>query len=267
MLLLCMVVFGAGVGGGAGTARAQQNTTDESRFREIQVGSEDISPQAVSNTFRWIDMRTPIGFDRVYEVLDSPGLLARRSGSVTAVFPRSVYAGNGTPLIPPGTVFYIGPLPVRLQGQGVLANRMALQPKLTGQAMSERSQHTTSTMTSAKAASANARAVPFERVSIRADRQADRFVDSGAADAQRDRVTPVRSTESQSQFQSPSQPELAHTPNPDSSLRAQSAQRSLSIFTSEAYRRQRLAVLIDKASANRRAGGAARAAHAPKSKP
>lgn len=91
------------------------------RFREIEPGYEDVSPLAENQRLRRIDLRTPVGFDRVYEVLGSDGLFARRSGAVTAVFDRSFYA-RGLPVIPPGTVFYVGDLPVDLDRPGLLGS-------------------------------------------------------------------------------------------------------------------------------------------------
>ena len=257
-----MLLFGmTALGAGSRSACAQQTTTDESRFREIQAGYEDISPQAVFNIFRRVDMRTPSGFDRVYEVLDSPGLLARRSGSLTAVFPRSVYAGNGTPLIPPGTVFYIGALPVNLQGQGVLASRLAPKPVLAGHNESGRSWHKTSSATTASAMSSNAIPVPSARLLTLADRRADRAIETGVSDSSRHSAMPGLRSTGPSQTQSLQTTTTSTASQRQPSLHAQPTQLSRSIFTSEAYRRQRIAVLIDKASANRRA------ATAPKPKP
>lgn len=60
------------------------------------------------------EMRRPSGFEHLYRVPGSKNLLTRMDGSLAAVFPRSVYSSspNGVvPLIPPGTVFYVGSLP------------------------------------------------------------------------------------------------------------------------------------------------------------
>jgi hypothetical protein len=103
---------------GAGPARGQ----DEDRFREIEAGFEDLGPLAESQRFRPVDLRTPVGFDRVYEIVGADGLLARRAGAVTAVFDRSHYLGGFLPVIPPGAVFYLGDLPVDLQRPGLLAS-------------------------------------------------------------------------------------------------------------------------------------------------
>jgi hypothetical protein len=100
-------------------AWAQDSEAD--RFREVEAGFEDTSPQAVSTLVRPVDMRVPTNFERVYEVLGSGGMYARRAGAVTAVFDRSLYAGSATPLIPAGTVFYLGSLPVDLGRPGLFS--------------------------------------------------------------------------------------------------------------------------------------------------
>ncbi len=102
-------------------APAWAQDTEADRFREVEAGFEDVGPGAVSTLVWPVDMRAPTNFERVYEVVGSGGLYARRAGAVTAVFDRSLYAGAGTPLIPAGTIFYLGSLPVDLQRPGLLA--------------------------------------------------------------------------------------------------------------------------------------------------
>lgn len=111
-------------------ARAWAQDSEADRFREVEAGFEDVSPQAVSTLVQPVDMRAPTSFERVYEVIGSGGLYARRAGAVTAVFDRSLYAGAATPLIPAGTIFYLGSLPVDLQRPGLLAP--ALEPAVIG---------------------------------------------------------------------------------------------------------------------------------------
>lgn len=72
---------------------------------------EDTSPLSIS--LRQIErgLREPTAFDQVYRVPNRDDLLMRIEGGIYAVFPQSVYTQgkNGTvPLIPAGTVFYIG---------------------------------------------------------------------------------------------------------------------------------------------------------------
>ncbi len=116
MLLLAMLLPLCGL---APSAAAQDEI--DARLRAIEQGYEDLSPQAESLRLYPVDMRVPFGFSTVYEIVDAPGLLARRAGSVTAVFERSVYEADSTVAIPPGTVFYVGDLPVDLGRPGVLA--------------------------------------------------------------------------------------------------------------------------------------------------
>ena len=62
-----------------------------------------------------VDMRQPSNFEHVYRVPGSHNLLSRLDGGLAAVFPRSIYAatrgGGVMPVIPPGTVFYVGGMP------------------------------------------------------------------------------------------------------------------------------------------------------------
>ncbi|VAX40719.1 hypothetical protein MNBD_PLANCTO03-471 [hydrothermal vent metagenome] len=116
----------------ASFSSAQVN--DNTRFREVEPGFEDVNDQVLNMRLQLVDMRTPIGFEKVYEIVGSDGLFARRSGAVTAVFDRSIYAGNAMPLIPAGTVFYLGSLPVDLGQPGVLSpDRLGHRPRVTGE--------------------------------------------------------------------------------------------------------------------------------------
>lgn len=101
-------------------ARAQ----DDSRFREVTPGVEDLGHGEVSTRMRPVDMRVPSDFASVYEILGTDKF-ARRAGAITAVFDRSLYAGDGTAVIPPGTVFYIGSLPVDLGRPGLFGGDRA----------------------------------------------------------------------------------------------------------------------------------------------
>lgn len=94
---------------------------DEDRFREISPGFADVNPQMADGLFRPVDLRAPMGFDRLYEIVGSDGLYARRSGAVTAVFDRSVYARDASALVPPGTIYYLGDLPVDLTRPGLFS--------------------------------------------------------------------------------------------------------------------------------------------------
>ncbi|MCG3123664.1 MAG: hypothetical protein GIKADHBN_02085 [Phycisphaerales bacterium] len=104
----------------APSARAQQA---QPTLKRVEQGREDAGPLARSIRVAPTDLRLPIGFDQVYRLentaRNSQGdLYARRSGGITAVFPRSQYSvsASGSLLaeIPPGTTFYIGGLPESL---------------------------------------------------------------------------------------------------------------------------------------------------------
>ncbi len=198
----------------ASLANAQQTTTDDDRFVEVQAGYEDVSPQAVSTLLKPVDLRTPNDFARVYRVVGSSGLLARRFGAVTAVFPRSIYQ-QSTALIPPGTVFYVGKLPKKLQGQGVLAHDSIEPMTSSGAPVKRWHAAIPASPTSSIRLTTPARAVQSS------DRRADRPVGD-----ERQHDSPARSAETAG---------------------------TTSIFESEACRRDRLSYLIGKATAFRRA--------------
>lgn len=109
---------------GAGLVAPARAQIDETRFREVSPGGVDLSPLMNDNEFRPVDLRVPMGFERLYEIVDSGGLFARRSGAVTAVFDRSIYGWNSMPLVPPGTIYYVGSLPVDLARPGVFSSSL-----------------------------------------------------------------------------------------------------------------------------------------------
>lgn len=99
-----------------------------SRFTKIEQTVGDVDPLGVSLRHLSTDLRVPSDFRDVYRIEGSAAaaqrwgvsnptgadLFARRDGAITAVFPESVYVStrNGIlPLIPPGTIFFIGDLP------------------------------------------------------------------------------------------------------------------------------------------------------------
>lgn len=91
----------------------------EPPLEPVQQGTIDANPLAAPSNVQPLDLRLPLGFDRVYRVVE-PGRsmlnqrYARSSGALTAVFPRSQYTPTRdgvVPEIPAGTVFYIGGLP------------------------------------------------------------------------------------------------------------------------------------------------------------
>jgi hypothetical protein len=77
----------------------------------------DVNPLSASLRQVHRDLRQPTGFQSVYHVPGHDDLLMRVNGGIYAVFPESEYTvnrkGRTVPLIPAGTVFYIG-LPNKL---------------------------------------------------------------------------------------------------------------------------------------------------------
>lgn len=83
----------------------------------VEQGIADVDSNALIRVDTWVDYRQEIGWESVFrlESTDRFGqqsvMFARRSGAVSAVFPRSVYSWTEQgPLIdvPPGTVFHFG---------------------------------------------------------------------------------------------------------------------------------------------------------------
>lgn len=91
----------------AGTASGQQ-------LERVEEIWGDAGPLNQSLRVLPLDMRQPVGFEHVYRFSDSSvsqPMMARIDGGLTAVFPASVYTSTrsgAVPLIPPGTIFYIG---------------------------------------------------------------------------------------------------------------------------------------------------------------
>lgn len=97
-------------------------------FTRIDQTVADVDPLRVSLRHLSTDLRQPTGFSDIFRIEGSQShlsrygfsttpandLLARVDGAVTAVFPQSVYIPTRegiVPLIPPGTVFFIGGIP------------------------------------------------------------------------------------------------------------------------------------------------------------
>ncbi len=80
-------------------------------LRPLDQRVEDTSP--LSRSLRTIErgLSVPTGFNQVYRFPGQEDLYMRINGGIHAVFPQSVYSSgrNGpVPLIPAGTIFYIG---------------------------------------------------------------------------------------------------------------------------------------------------------------
>lgn len=99
-------------------AVAAAQPVDPLTLQPLMQGFEDVGPSSRSLGLEHLDLRQPMGFERVY--LAPEGQLLRVSGATVAVFPRSVYVPSRdgiTPEIPPGTVFYIDGPPSFLFGE------------------------------------------------------------------------------------------------------------------------------------------------------
>lgn len=78
---------------------------------------QDTGPLSTSLLMQPTDLRVPLDFEDVYRIGGPRGdgeRLARISGGLAAVFPRSTYRVTSKGVqaqVPPGTVFYLGSLP------------------------------------------------------------------------------------------------------------------------------------------------------------
>jgi hypothetical protein len=106
------------------SAFAQSSAVDP-RMKRVDPGRQDTGPLAASSRVLPMDLRLPTDFEQVYQLQARTGersraeLFARRSGGVTAVFPRSQYmqAGGGILAeVPAGTTYYLGKLPESITG-------------------------------------------------------------------------------------------------------------------------------------------------------
>lgn len=85
----------------------------------VEPGISDVDPTAMVRVDPWADLRAPLGWDSVYR-FETKGLYgevevkyARKSGAISAVFPRSVYTPTRRGLVaevPPGTIWTLGDL-------------------------------------------------------------------------------------------------------------------------------------------------------------
>jgi hypothetical protein len=94
----------------AASAVAQE--LDVRALTPVEPTVADTGPLSLSLRELQVDFRGPVGFENIYRV---PGyeddLFMRVDGAIYAVFPQSVYANSQSgpvPLIPHGTIFYIG---------------------------------------------------------------------------------------------------------------------------------------------------------------
>ncbi len=86
---------------------------------------EDVSPLGLSLREMQPTLREPNNFQELYRFRGDDENLVRAQGGLYLVFQRSIYGsdkkGNVFPLIPPNTVFYIGPPPGRAVSAAVQA--------------------------------------------------------------------------------------------------------------------------------------------------
>lgn len=101
------------------TAAAVAAARPPMRLIPVDEGVGDVDSLAADLRVQPLDLRTPLGFERVYRVPGRDDLYMRVSGGLVAVFPRSEYVpgpGGLWPVIPAGTRFYPGGLPPELLG-------------------------------------------------------------------------------------------------------------------------------------------------------
>lgn len=95
--------------------------------QRVEPGIEDVGSRGVGRSSLFVDLRGGVGFSDVYTFRKDSAfgvprsMFMRRSGAVTAVFPRSAYVEtrNGLrPTIPAGTIFHLGD-PSRREAYGI----------------------------------------------------------------------------------------------------------------------------------------------------
>ncbi len=97
--------------------RTAGHAIDLRTLERLDETRQDIGPLRTSLAMQPTDLRQPLGFDHVYRLPggeDGSERLARISGGLAAVFPRSTYRTTEKgqlALVPPGTIFYLGSLP------------------------------------------------------------------------------------------------------------------------------------------------------------
>jgi|GEM_PF-1729292 len=107
----------------AATALAQVDTPAEGVARTddplaltpVDQGTADLGGLNTSNRLIPVDLRQPLDFRGLYRAPDQSGRLMRVSGGLSAVFSRSEYAASAGfifPVIPAGTEYFIGPMRV-----------------------------------------------------------------------------------------------------------------------------------------------------------
>lgn len=88
-----------------------QAASGQQELKSVEANVGDLGPLSRSLRSLGADLRQPTNFDRVYRVPGQDDRFMRINGGLYAVFERSLYAPTRdglVPLIPGGTVFYIG---------------------------------------------------------------------------------------------------------------------------------------------------------------
>ncbi|HLO41933.1 MAG TPA: hypothetical protein VK176_12985 [Phycisphaerales bacterium] len=126
------IAAAAGVLACAGDAHGQTAAAQDPRLVRVDPGRQDTGPLAASSRVLPMDLRLPTDFEQVYQIQAKTGersrteLFARRSGGLTAVFPRSQYLetrGGILAQVPAGTTYYLGRLPESVAGAGGVGER------------------------------------------------------------------------------------------------------------------------------------------------
>jgi len=115
LITLACIGLGASALAQVGPAGDAARTDDPFGLTPVDQGTADLGDLNYSNRLIPIDLRQPRDFTGLYEAPDGSGRYMRVSGGISALFPRSEYfegPGYLFPLIPAGTEFFIGPIPI-----------------------------------------------------------------------------------------------------------------------------------------------------------
>lgn len=88
-----------------------QAASGQQELKAVEENVGDLGPLSRSLRVLGADLRQPANFDRVYRISGTDERFMRINGGLYAVFERSLYVPSEdglVPLIPGGTVFYIG---------------------------------------------------------------------------------------------------------------------------------------------------------------
>lgn len=105
----------------AGAAAKPIGVKEPARAKRVDAGHADVSPLDTSLRQVSTDLRVDDNFQGVFEVPGNADQMMRSAGGINAVFSRSDYVATGgglMPVIPAGTVFYIGAPPTKALAGG-----------------------------------------------------------------------------------------------------------------------------------------------------